>query len=768
MIVPNTPPRKSLAQTRLIRLLGDIWFGMAILALILIYASLISAIAPIRGAIEVTEMQAFRHWLFCTLVVVFSISLIVATWFRIRWNVINLGVLMVHGGLLLLIGGAWWYFATKVEGDVLLRSPYVELVGPTGQSIPATRVLAEKGRSWASDMPAFGGTVGLMVTETHGDGLMPVRTAHVRVRVGDTLKDVTLDAESQPMVKVTDQLGVHLKTYPPETHFYDDETPALYLTGPQQQEPLIVPIHHLPLFRERYTDEGYVLKDRTGRDVPSKRTWPHVRLGPLTIPTGWFEPWRMPIPLEMPDSVPFEIQITGYVPYIAQMVQQAVEAGGADAPAGMNLTLSDGRTTIRRTLFADPQRSMLDLAIPFEFVWVDSPEAIDAYCRPMAGPHELTVEIADPPIRKTFSIRQGQTIEIAGTPYKLTVELLSKDWPLMTPGYAGAHSPVAQVRVENGKTHFTRTVIQRFPQLSQDINAEGVRLRTGHVDENIQLHYRSAERGWVAILAGPQITPTVAVFDASGQVQRVEVPVGQTGQITLGNTPVSVTIDALYAHASATQIPVLEPLETRRVNITPRSASAVRLKITGRGPYAGFEQSTWVAFSIYPHTESDTHPVPVRLPDGTTWRLLYSRYRWPLGARLAARKLSVKFFAGRMGVESWRSDFVAQVGDRKPEPAVVATNVTYAVGPWTLFQSGAAPDHWSYTILGVGNRRGIWPMSIGCILITIGCLYAFYVKPALIRRQRRRALRVAAAEAMHATPPARRREAVETLARTRT
>jgi len=765
MIVPNTPPPTSLARNRVIRLLGDIWFGMAILALILIYASLVSAIPPIRGAIEVTEMQAFRHWLFCTLVVIFTISLVVATWFRIRWNVINLGVLMVHSGLLLLIGGAWWYFATKVEGDVLLRSPYVELVGPSGQSMPASRVLAEKGHSWASDMPAFGGTVGLMVMDTEGDGLDPVRKAHVRVRVGETLQDVTLDAQSQPMVRVTDRLGVHLVTYPPETHFYDDETPALYLRGPQPGEPLIVPVHHLPLFRERYTDEGYVLTDRAGRLVPSKRTWPHIKLGPLTIPTGWFEPWRLPIRLDVPESVPFDIEITGYVPYISHMVQQAVESGGDD-PAGVNVTLSDGRTTLRRALFADPQRSMLDLAIPFEFVWVDSAEQVEAYCRPLAGPHELTVEIADPPVRRTLSIQQGQTIEIEGTPYRLTVELLSDDWPLMTPGYAGARSPVAQIRAENGETHFTRTVIQRFPQLSQDINAEGVRLRTGYVDDNIRLRYRTSARGWVGIVAGPGLTPVIALFDPQGQSLKIEAPPGRTQQVMIRRTPVQVTIDSLYAHASATRLPVIEPLETRRVNITPRSASAVRVKITGRGPYAGFERSTWVAFSIYPHTEADTHPVPIRLPDGTTWELLYSRYRWPLGARLAARKLSVKFFAGRMGVESWRSDFVAQVGDGRPEPAVVATNVTYAVGPWTLFQSGAAQDHWSYTILGVGNRRGIWPMSIGCILITVGCLYAFYVKPALIRRQRRRALRVAAADAMHAAPEKPRREAPEPLVRT--
>ena len=42
---------------------------------------------------------------------------------------------------------------------------------------------------------------------------------------------------------------------------------------------------------------------------------------------------------------------------------------------------------------------------------------------------------------------------------------------------------------------FKRTVVQRFPQLSQDIDENGVRHREGPYDPNLKLFYRTAERG---------------------------------------------------------------------------------------------------------------------------------------------------------------------------------------------------------------------------------------------------------------------------------
>src|SRR6185503_15676293 len=76
--------------------------------------------------------------------------------------------------------------------------------------------------------------------------------------------------------------------------------------------------------------------------------------------------------------------------------------------------------------------------------------------------------------------------------------------------------------------------------------------------------------------------------------------------------------------------------------------------------------------------------------------------------------------------------------------ASVWLNHTCRSGGWTFFQSGAATDHESWTILGVGNRLGIIPMTVGCIVISLGMLYSFYVKPVLKSRLKAKYARQAA------------------------
>jgi hypothetical protein len=62
---------------------------------------------------------------------------------------------------------------------------------------------------------------------------------------------------------------------------------------------------------------------------------------------------------------------------------------------------------------------------------------------------------------------------------------------------------------------------------------------------------------------------------------------------------------------------------------------------------------------------------------------------------------------------------------------------------WTLFQAQWDPDGQRWTVLGVGNRPGVWIMITGCVMIFVGVLYAFYVKPIIIRRMKRRAIEAA-------------------------
>ncbi len=59
---------------------------------------------------------------------------------------------------------------------------------------------------------------------------------------------------------------------------------------------------------------------------------------------------------------------------------------------------------------------------------------------------------------------------------------------------------------------------------------------------------------------------------------------------------------------------------------------------------------------------------------------------------------------------------------------------------WLLFQSQWDPENQAFTVLGVGNRPGVFTMTLGCVMIVLGLLFAFYVKPVIINRRKARAL----------------------------
>jgi hypothetical protein len=303
---------------------------------------------------------------------------------------------------------------------------------------------------------------------------------------------------------------------------------------------------------------------------------------------------------------------------------------------------------------------------------------------------------------------------------------------------------MASVQVNSGEKRYTRTVIQRFPQLSQDIDEQGVRHRDGPYDPNLVLRYRMSAAGGIMIIAGPGLPPTLGVVNPDGRMDSYPLVEGRPQRFELASTPVDLTLVRLMEHARPSRQPVITPVENRRPDMV-REPSVIRLKLAGQGPYAGWTDSVWCGFSDFPHI--DPHPSTVTGPDSRKWEFLYSRPAYPLDAQLAGRKLIVDFFPGKQRAESWVSEFLA-LPDRPhatPIAGLVKTNRTFSIGRWTLFQSGAAADHWSWTVLGVGNRNGIAPMVLGCVMITLGSLYAFYVKPVLRKRMQRRALEAARA-----------------------
>lgn len=730
-----------------IRFLSSIRVGIILLALILVYASVGSALPQVRGAVELSEMDVFRHWLFSGLTIAFSVVLIVATLVRIPFRIVNAGVLTVHLGLLMLVGGSIYYFGTKVEGDVKLESPRIRLSSLSGlNERTIAEFLAAEGSTWSTFMPAFGGDVRAEVMKVERNDLGEVTSAGVRYQIGAASEPQTTQlVANQTAEMIGDgRLVLRLASFAPADRFYDDEVPALYLSRAEGGDYDVEAIHGLPLFSPRYLDEGDVLIDTAGRPVPSRRSTPHVKIAGLPIPTSMFEDWRLPIRIS-PKDAPFDIEITGFVPYVGRLDAEVGEGSGPLNPA-IKVRFALGNESRAVSLFAmNPAQSVAFLGVPVEFRWVEHADQLVPLGEDREGPHELEIEVKDPPAKQRLAISAGQTIRVEGTPYELKISELRPDWPMMTPGYEGASSPMASVDVTNGEKKYNRTVIQRFPELSQDIDEQGVRHRDAPYDPNLVLRYRACGDGWVTIAAGASVAPTAFVADFNGQVLKHELKVGEPAPLNVLGVALTTTIEGLYQSGQTLLKPVLVPPESRRPNLAARSVSAVRMKFVGRGEAAGWSQNQWCLFSMYPN-DPTARAIEVTPPTGEKWRVLYSRLERPLNARLVAGKLSVKHFPGRENVESWRSDFrVARAGQPVEEGAVL-TNQTMSTGEWTLYQSGASQDGWSYTILGVGNRNGIIPMVLGCVMITLGCLFAFYVKPVLLKRAARSGRRAAMAK----------------------
>jgi hypothetical protein len=56
--------------------------------------------------------------------------------------------------------------------------------------------------------------------------------------------------------------------------------------------------------------------------------------------------------------------------------------------------------------------------------------------------------------------------------------------------------------------------------------------------------------------------------------------------------------------------------------------------------------------------------------------------------------------------------------------------------PDTSEASGNTPSlGLNYTVLGVGNRNGVYTQLLGCCIAVIGMIYAFYIKPVIKRRR---------------------------------
>lgn len=730
--------KKSGPLTALIDAFDSVWLGIFWIASILVYGAVGSAVPIFRQQFELTEFAFFNHWLFVTLIVMFCLTLIVTTLRRIAFNNRNLGVLMVHAGLLILCGSSIIYFGRKIEGDVWLEAPRIRVISVDRmQSDPARAqvgsLVAVPGEKWDVDMPALGGKHRVEVTNVSHQGLVTAQRVELTAQVGDgPPQKIELDQSERQkaFAKLGDKLALWLVPANLSDVFFDESTPALQVENRGHVEVFELPM--LPYYKERFVETDTPIFDTHKKTVYSDRC---TAVRP-------FEHWRMPIDLTDPeraisDDWPITMEIDGYLPY-ARLDPEPTAGGDRVMPIA-KVELSGGGQSREDWLVAQmPERSSLELqgGPSAEFRWLGAATELDPqWTRPITGRHVLDVYVKDKDIRRSYDISEGMKIDVEGTDYKLTVEELRENWPLMTAGFQNARTPIALVWVETPAQSYQRSVLQRYPDLNQDRDRAGKKISPDKnlIDDNIELTYFDASHDHFMLVAGETLSPTLVQTAVGGK---------RTVSVLKEGTPVKAADGAQFALLSYIVKPTFElkpvviPERNRRAfGTVRRGESLIRLHL--RSKDGQWERRVWVPFSNYNTKHDGTEPTVVAdVPGMGELRLVYGRTERPMPARMALEHLKTDFYPGRQQPSGWTSYFRYQMADGRVHRAKAFLNNTASVGEWTLFQSQAAGDHESWTVLGVGNRQGVWTMLAGCVLIALGMSYAFCIKPVLVRRRR--------------------------------
>ena len=733
---------------------SSISMGIVWVAALIVYAALGSAVPGFRQTFELTEFQYFNHWVFLTLVLLFCTTLVVTTLRRIHFNLRNLGVLTVHAGLLMLCAGSVIYFGQKIEGDVWLDAPQVRVISLDRlRKNPANALLdqfvAVKGKVWEQFIPMLGGKYRLEVLRTTNRGMKTPAEVELKVDVPDkpekTVK-LQLDTPDRPhgqIVGLTDRLAVMLTPANKTDVFYDATVPALTVQiGPSVEDAERIELPELPYYNEHFL----TISDKQSDAAPIRDTDGNIVASQQNRPWPLLEHWRMPIPLlrdpdsALADDLSIRMEIDGYLPYAD--LRGEPSAGGQMINPIARIKIKAAEHAHEDWLAAqNPARSMMELedGTAVEFRWIGKETKINpAWTRPIKGRHYLEVYVKDKDVRRGYEVMTGQTIRVEGTDYSLKIEELRPSWPLMTKGFQGARTPIALVWVETPERSFQRSVLQRYPQLDQDRDRAGKKILEGGglVDKNIEISYTDAGSDHFMIVAGENLAATLIHTAPGGERGMKRLEIGEPFTSAGG---VELSLEDLIVRPRIETRPVVIPRQNRRsLADVKRQQSLVRVHLQSKD--GTWSRRIWVPFSQYGMLHDMNPPTVLHdVPGAGDVRLVYGRMPRRLPTALCLERLKTDYYPGRKQASGWTSyiRYEDPVTGRVKRGKAFLNN-TFTLGGWTLFQSGAATDGASWSVLGVGNRRGIVPMLAGCILIALGMIYAFFVKPVLVQRRKRR------------------------------
>ncbi|MBS0190421.1 MAG: hypothetical protein U0573_14140 [Phycisphaerales bacterium] len=685
---------------------------------------------------EMSELEFYGWWPLRLVLVLFVVNMIVATVRRIEFNFKNIGVLTVHSGIVLIALGSIYYNGLKREGDTLLLASQR---GAGEEPEPGPLVNSFYDSTLVSLYVQEFGQFGPSGLEQRVlNGIPRYNNYNLGAFSGKSMLEA--GNRKRPWIGVAEEgaLDVPVQSYP------------LKLVDPSV----------------RFRVVGYAAYADPVED------WKQVDPASLT---GIREGFRLN-PLRtvfLTSGLADEKGVTNDKPVFSFFFLPGMPARrlSVNDVMGVEYTLGPGAgMTAER---------WADLSTPL----------------PTDTEHALIVEIpgkdGGEKIRKVVPVRPGSTLKVG--PYELRVDQLTPEppFPIVTESHKGATSSVAVVHIKPPQGDgYSRYIYHRFPELNQDIldtpRPDG-RMNRRDADPAIRIAYLDASKVQAYFDEPAAGGPVRAIVRRPGGNVRVidELPGGMLEEFV---PKVSLRVDQRWAHAERSDRPGPVPPEEqdkRMVGTHEKAMLAVEVIVPGDAQRGTKEWSTvvWLPFQKFLGMDRDAAK-RVNLPDGRQIELTFGR------ARHVFRDFSLRLVDFKMIAYDHRGaprDFESIVrvepsgtsdvsfgafthacslnepltapfhwSDSRPWIRNAAYRIASGFDPNQFKMSQAAwdQDGWResqkladagllpaprarFTILQVGNNPGIHVIALGGILMALGIPWAFYLKPWLVRREKR-------------------------------
>ena len=744
---------------------------------------------------EMTEYEWFNWWPFDLLIGLICLNITVVTLRRIRFNAINAGVWMIHTGIIILCAGSVWYFGTKVEGDAPVVRRQVSIELPNGERgempvIPgaATRIGRGLG-AWEFEVSSANPNYTMLSGPDEGEKFFSVMVSvkppasepfmrQLIVGHPENTEDVVRsDDPAQPMARAIKVLGKSLLRddlkleleYLPATHFYlanwVEKSWALYLRerlpdgtySPWAQRP----ITGMPLFNDYVSsaDEVWVAPG----EVP-----PVDPIAAEARPTESHDP--------MPGS---PIQVTSYLRY-AQMDTRRIPGGPRLDPT-LSLRLDDGLGSVfdyDLAAFHETEQSG-DLGF-VDFRWATTEAEREKFMAPALPLLRLSIpgtdiEIVDLIQEVSLQNPDAEFRSIEGSEYSYRVEFVQD---------LGEQGVLASVELKTPEREFRRWVFDpanRHKEMDVSVAVEQEfdhDDHTGHdhspslvpeetfaKDTGIEVLFEPGnEPAPLLLIGGPEQIQLGLVMQlgAPQDGEYLPIDIGERVSLGGGNT---LTVTQFSSSSQNVTRPAIIPLRERNKDVREGRAMARFQFSSGGEPYAN-----WARFHQFVFEEPDNPrmafspalrrfpfgPTTIVLDDGRVLEFMLSRQRMELPAPVVLDDFELTshiggFTGSTVSILNWTSqvrfaDGDGEWGDKLP---VTVNGPAEHDGLWFFQSAWDPPDQarfrgqvnsagLNYTVLGVGNRNGVGVQLFGCTVSVIGMIYAFYIKPSIIRKRRKR------------------------------